>query len=91
MIYAVNYDLKKPGHDYEGLYGAIKGCGAWWHYLESTWLIQSGLNAHEIWTRLASHCDQNDRVLVIRVTSDYSGWLPKEAWEWIDSHMRVAA
>jgi hypothetical protein len=43
-IYSINYDLKKPGRDYEGLYTAIKGCGDWWHYLESTWLVDTALN-----------------------------------------------
>ena len=30
MIYAINYDLKRPGQNYELLYGAVKSCGAWW-------------------------------------------------------------
>ena len=25
----------------------------------------------------------NDRLLVIKVTGDYQGWLPEEAWKWI--------
>jgi hypothetical protein len=28
VIYAINYDLKRPGQNYEKLYEAIKGCGA---------------------------------------------------------------
>ena len=27
MIYAVNYDLRKPGQNYVDLHDAIKGCG----------------------------------------------------------------
>ena len=49
MIYAVNYDLKKPGQDYSALYEAIKGCGAWWHFLGSTWLVDTSLTADGIW------------------------------------------
>ena len=33
MIYAINYDLKRPGQNYEALNNAIKNCGDWWHYL----------------------------------------------------------
>ena len=29
MIYAINYDLKRPGQNYEALYAAIKNCGTW--------------------------------------------------------------
>lgn len=83
MIYAINYDLKRPGQNYSALYEAIKGCGAWWHYLGSTWLLDTNLTASGIWERLAPHVDKNDSFLVIGVTRDYSGWLPKDAWDWI--------
>jgi hypothetical protein len=91
MIYAVNYDLKQPGRDYSGLYEAIKGCGVWWHYLGSTWLVDTRLDADGIWKRLEPHFDRNDRALVIGVTRNFSGWLPKEAWEWINSRQLAAA
>jgi hypothetical protein len=83
MIYAVNYDLKQPGRNYSGLHEAIKSCGPWWHYLGSTWLVDTGLDARAIFGRLRPHVDQNDYVLVIRLGHDREGWLPKEGWEWI--------
>jgi hypothetical protein len=85
VIYAINYDLKRPGQHYEAVYEAIKSCGVCWHYLESTWLVDTWLDARSIWNRLAPHVDKNDCVLVIGVTRDYQGWLPKEAWEWVNS------
>lgn len=91
MIYAINYDLKKPGRNYEDLHVAIKSCGAWWHYLGSTWLVDTSLTAEGIWQRLAPHVDQNDRVLVIGVTGDYQGWLTKEAWDWINGRLAKRA
>lgn len=91
MIYAVNYDLKAPGRDYSGLYTAIQGCGEWWHYLGSTWLINTTLDAQQIWSRLSMHVDRNDVVLVIGVSKDYQGWLPQEAWQWINDRQRAMA
>jgi len=92
MIYAINYDLKRPGQNYSGLYDAIKSCGTWWHYLGSTWLVDTSLNADGIWKKVQPHVDGNDYVLVIGVTKDYEGWLPKEAWEWLNSRReRLAA
>ncbi|MGJ0535402.1 hypothetical protein [Methylocystis sp.] len=44
MIYAINYDLRQPGQKYDELFNAIKGLGAWWHYLGSTWLVDTSLN-----------------------------------------------
>jgi len=89
MIYAINYDLCTPGKDYKGLYEAIKQCGvSWWHYLDSTWLVDTGLNANAIADRLKAHLDNNDHMLIVRVTRDYQGWLPNEAWEWINSRIQ---
>ncbi|HMU50759.1 MAG TPA: hypothetical protein PKA13_13370 [Geminicoccaceae bacterium] len=91
VIYAVNYDLKKPGQDYSALYDAIKSCGAWWHYLGSTWLVDTNLSADGIWKRLAPHADKNDLFLIIGVTNEHSGWLPREAWNWINGRRSAAA
>ena len=86
MIYAVNYDLKKgPGRDYEALHNAIESCGKCWHYLDSTWLVDTDLDASEIWEELKPHVYANDDVLVIGVTRDYAVWLPKKAREWINN------
>ncbi len=85
MIYSIHYDLKKPGQNYDALHEAIKNCGAWWHYLDSTWLVDTNLNANGIWNNLSPHIDKNDFFLVIGVTNDYQGWLPKDAWDWINN------
>src|SRR5690606_4822099 len=49
MIYAINYDLKRPGQNYDELHKAIKNLGDWWHYLGSTWLVDTNLNAKGVW------------------------------------------
>ncbi len=92
MIYSINYDLKKPGQDYEDLFQAIKGCGPWWHYLDSTWLVDTSLDADGIWKRLKPAVDENDFFLIVGVTKDYSGWLPEKAWKWIrERQMKMAS
>tara|TARA_R100000789_G_scaffold22040_2_gene24742 strand:+ start:2124 stop:2402 length:279 start_codon:yes stop_codon:yes gene_type:complete len=85
MIYAINYDLNKPGQDYTGLYEAIRNCGEWWHFLDSHWLVDTTLSANEIWSNLSSKIDKNDCVLVVGVARDFSGWLPQNAWDWINA------
>lgn len=92
MVQLVTYDLKRPGQDYKAVHEAIKSCGSsWWHYLESTWLVESYQTADEIAAKVRQHIDQNDRLLVIGVTADSAGWLPKDAWEWINSHVHQLA
>jgi len=85
MIVSINYDLKRPGQNYAALYDAIKKCGSWWHFLGSTWLVDTSLSAKGVWDRIAPHLDKNDFVLVIGVTRNYQGQLPQDAWDWINS------
>ena len=85
--FSINYDLKVPGRDYSGLYEAIKATGKWWHYLDSTWIVVTTETAGEIWRRLSTHVDKNDYLLIIEITNNAQGWLPKEAWEWIHANV----
>ena len=85
-VYAVSYDLSKPGQEYTALIEELKASPGWWHHLQSTWLISTTESPLQIWKRLKPHLDENDRMLIIEVLDNTSGWLPKKAWEWIHQH-----
>ncbi|HEY0889513.1 MAG TPA: CRISPR-associated protein Cas2 [Nocardioides sp.] len=70
----IAYDLNAPGQNYDDLIEAIKGLGAWWHHLDSTWLVKSDLNTSDIRDRLAKHLDSGDELLVVNVTGDPRSW-----------------
>ena len=86
-VYSVSYDLHRPGQNYTGLIDELKKSRNWWHYLESTWLIVTNETASQLWDRLSQHVDANDSVLVIVVRNDKGGWLPKDAWDWINANV----
>ena len=85
MVYLVTYDLNKTGQDYDSVYKAIKDAstGVWWHFLESTWIIKTHLTIQQVTDKVKSKMDDNDSLLVIEVKNNYSGWLPKDAWEYL--------
>ena len=89
--YLITYDLKDSSlNTYIELHKAIKASGAsWWHYLESTWIIKTTqLSANEISSKLVPHIKQGDRLLVIEIdTSNKQGWLPKDAWDWLNTSL----
>lgn len=82
-VYSISYDLRNSDKDYEGLYKAIKSRYSWCHSLESTWLIETYDTAPTIFNNLKSHIDSNDLIFISRITTDYYGRLPEEAWEWL--------
>ncbi|MCX6844782.1 MAG: hypothetical protein NTX53_21170 [candidate division WOR-3 bacterium] len=87
MVLLITYDLKQPGRNYDALYEAIKTLGQWWHFLDSTWLVQTAMTPDQVAARLRLHMDANDYLLVVKVTRPYQGWLPKDAWEWVNSRI----
>ena len=91
MIYLISYDLNKPGQNYADLYEAIKSTGAWWHHLDSTWLVDTQLTAVQVSEKLRPCIDNNDNLLVIGVTKEYAGWLSKTAWDWLRERVKKAA
>jgi hypothetical protein len=85
----VTYDLNKPGQNYKDLHEAIKGLGsAWWHYLDSTWLVRTALSANQASDKLLPVIDKSDSLLVLNVSGDaYAGWLEQDAWNWIKENL----
>jgi len=86
-VYCVSYDLNKSGQNYNDLYEELKSSSSWWHYLDSTWLVSTSESASQLSDRLKKHMDDNDNLLVIKVTRDYAGWLSQKAWDWIKQHV----
>lgn len=87
MIYVVSYDLAPnifrnvtPFH--QELERTDEG-RTWWHFLTNTWLIATWETQQQVFERLQPHVKPNDRLLIMGVTPDYSGFLPQEAWQWI--------
>jgi len=88
MLYAVIYKLKKWGKDYSSLYQKLQDYDAWMHYIDNFWIIDSSKYANDISKDLLPLIDQkNDYILIIQISRDYQGWLPKEAWSWINERI----
>lgn len=84
MILLISYDLSNPERDYRSLYDEIKTADAWWHHLDSTWIVSTKSSPDEWQGRLRQHMDDDDSLLVIQVTNNYQGWLPERAWKWLN-------
>lgn len=86
-VYCVTYDLNRAGQNYDQLYRELRSSPGYWHELESIWLISTSENAQQLSSRLLRHIDNNDNLLVIKVVKDFQGWLPNDAWTWLNNHV----
>lgn len=81
----IGYDLN-GAKDYQALYSAIKSVGsAWWHHLDSTWLINTTHTPVAVRDLLKRHLDADDELLVIDVSGDLRAWtgFNQRAAEWL--------
>ena len=73
MSMIVEYDLRSPGRNSDGLYQAIKSYIVWAHVTESTWFIKTYDTCVHVCNELAAHMDENDRIFVA-VLSGGAAW-----------------
>jgi hypothetical protein len=88
MILLISYDLKGP-YNYTNFYEALKKQGTWWHYLSSTWLISTIKTPVQVFEELRNHISNEDRILITEMGKTYNGWLPKDAWDWIQAQQAI--
>jgi hypothetical protein len=87
MILMVSYDLKGPAGSYKPLFEFLQKQGPWWHYLKSTWLISTEKTPDQLNMELKPYMQKPDLILITRLGPPYQGWLPKDAWDWINKNV----
>ena len=87
----IGYDIHPSrSESYDSLWEGIKSLGAWWHHLDSTWLIKSSLTATQIRDHLWSLMPYNDdQILVIDVSGDPAAWqgFSESGSDWIKKNL----
>ncbi|MGY8663821.1 hypothetical protein Q3C01_15815 [Bradyrhizobium sp. UFLA05-109] len=71
----IGYDLHPTrGETYEELVSAIKALGAWWHHLDSTWIVKCNDTPVQVRDRLRQHVLSDDQLLVVDISGDAAAW-----------------
>lgn len=85
----VGYDLHKPRANYEGLEAKLKGLGAWWHHLDSTWLVKTELTPVQLRDELKPLIEEADQLLVIDVSGKPAAWygFAERGSQWIKQQL----
>jgi hypothetical protein len=88
--YLVSYDLNaaQDGFNYLPLMLELQASLDWWHYLVNTWIVMRKETLVDFSNILLSKLHSKDRLLVLPAKGPGLGWLPKEAWEWINKNLK---
>ena len=92
--FLIGYDLNKEAANYsrknKALLDLIKDeASGYWHHLDSSWIIVSERSAAEIRDTLVSVLDDNDELLVVKVSAP-AAWhgFKKSGSEWLRNHLK---
>jgi len=88
-ILLITYGIDLTSRQSSEFYTILKSASAWWHYLPSAWLIQTTETPHDWFKKLAPIMNKSDRLLIVEIKNNYFGWLPKEAWDWIEKAFKT--
>ena len=67
----IAYDIHSPeGEACDNLTEKIRSLGAWWHHLETTWIVKSVHTPAEIRDQLRAYIGIDDQLLVIDISDD---------------------
>lgn len=86
--YAVSYDLIGPNRNYEQIHKAIRNLDCFAYVHESLFIVQSYMNAQELFDVLIKSLDSNDKLLVIELGKNAS-WigLSDDLGNWLKSKL----
>lgn len=88
MVYHISYDLCKPHKDYNSLYKVIKELGSWCHPVESTWYVETVLNAEQVRNRIKAVMDSDDKLIVTKAVVPGAWYnLKTEVSQWLKKHL----
>jgi hypothetical protein len=86
----IAYDIHRPsGAAFDDLVTAIKSLGAWWHHLETIWIVRSTHSPAKIRDELKPFIGADDQLLIIDVSDDKAGWagISDTGSAWLSTHI----
>jgi hypothetical protein len=71
----IAYDIHPAdGAAFDNLVKAIQSLGAWWHHLETVWIVRSDKTPEKIRDELKSHIGIEDQIFISDITGNKAGW-----------------
>lgn len=92
-IVLISYDIHPRGSEtHEKVATAIRTLGAWWHHLETTWIIECDRTPDEIRDALKVHIGSADQLLIVRVPRCAASWfgISDSGCRWLEEHLGKA-
>jgi hypothetical protein len=85
--YLVILEANTTGVNYTQFTSELQRSEDWWHYMGSTWIVLRRETLVELQAKLVPMVGQFDRLLILPAKGPGAGWLPKDAWAWLERNV----
>ncbi len=85
--YLLSFDFNTPNADYSRLIQELQKSAVWWHYMKTTWIVFRHETLVELQSLLLPMIHPDDRLLIVPAKGPAAGWLPMDAWQWINQNV----
>lgn len=87
FAYLVILDAKTAGLDYTRFITELQTSDDWWRYISNAWIVLRRDSLSELQTKLVPLIGNQDRLLIVPAKGPAVGWLPQEAWVWLNTKL----
>ena len=92
MMYLISYQIRPfRGRSVQSVVSVTEDIedeivefGSWWHYFRNVWIVDTEMTVDQMTKAILKHLDDKDDLLIIGIQDPYQGWLPEDAWKWLD-------
>jgi hypothetical protein len=85
--YLVCVEKVTPWANHSRLETELRQSHRWWHYMTGVWLVLRYETLLELHDLLVPVIQQEDHMLILPAKRPAGGWLPKDAWDWIEANL----
>lgn len=87
FAYIVAFRFTGPSEAYQDFYKQLKACDDWFSYTPNMWVVVTRFALADLSAILRSKIRTADWLIVMPAKGPADGWLPKVAWDWLNSRL----
>ena len=61
----------------------------WWHYIDNTYIVVTKLDINSIHNIIFPEVPHRNLFIIEIHPKNFQGWLPKNAWSWLNKYSRT--
>lgn len=86
--YVVMFELTQPSEKYGPFMQELMAHGKWMSYMKGSYIVVRRDTLVEFTSKLRPLMFTPDRLLIMPARGPFDGWMPQEAWTWLERELQ---